>query len=225
MDMIYTTQQGKIKVAYSLNNIFNWNPNTSTNINESEYYKQFVDKINEFKDHPNLLSWYINDEIPYFFNKYLRNRTLTIHQLDPNHPSFTVLYTPGEVNPFMNTTDIMGLDTYPIGRFKIRNVNYYYSDSYKEILEAKPFFPVVQIFDWACVLWTKEQPDFKPFPPTLQEMRSMSWQALVVGGKGLVFYSLYEIIAMDKISPAEKRWEEVIEFTDEIWKYKDVIYQ
>ena len=28
---------------------------------------------------------------------------------------------------------------------------------------------------------------------------------------------------MDEISPFEDRWKEVIEFTDEIWKYKDVI--
>ena len=28
---------------------------------------------------------------------------------------------------------------------------------------------------------------------------------------------------MDKISPVEDRWKDIIEFTDEIWKYKDVI--
>ena len=132
MDMIYTTQQGNLKVVYSLNHLYNWDLNLSTNLNESEYYKQFVGKINEFKDHPNLLSWYINDEIPYFFHKYLRNRTLTIHELNPNHPSFTVIYASGEVNQFMNTTDILGLDSYPIGRGSIRGVNYYYSEAYKE---------------------------------------------------------------------------------------------
>ena len=51
----------------------------------------------------------------------------------------------------------------------------------------------------------------------------MSWQALVAGGKGIIFYSLFDVIRMDEISPFEDRWKEVIEFTDEIWKYKDVI--
>ena len=54
-------------------------------------------------------------------------------------------------------------------------------------------------------------------------MRSMSWQALVSGSKGLLFYSLYEIIKMDEKTPFKDRWKDVIEFTDEIWKYKDII--
>ena len=54
-------------------------------------------------------------------------------------------------------------------------------------------------------------------------MRNIAWQSLVIGGKGLLFYSIYEIIQMDEISPIEQRWGDVIEFTDEIWKFKDVI--
>ena len=50
----------------------------------------------------------------------------------------------------------------------------------------------------------------------------MSWQALVAGGKGLLFYSLWEFTEQNKTTIVE-RWKEVIEFTDEIWKYKDVI--
>ena len=223
MDMIYTTQQGKIKVIYSIG-VYKWDHNSCTNLNDEEYYRKAVEKINEFKEHPNLLLWYINDEVAYYFNKYLRNRTLTIHEIDPNHPSYTVIFSRGEVNYLMNTTDIMGLDHYPIGRFSIRNVNYYFTDAYKELLEAKPFIPVVQIFDWAAVFWRRQRPDFQPRPPTLQEMRSMSWQALVAGAKGLLFYSLYDIIYMDKYNPVEERWKDVIEFTDEIWKYNKINY-
>ena len=137
--MIYSKYQGKIKVIYTLHKMYNWDYNKSIDLNEEENYKQFIDKVNEFKEHPNLLAWYINDEIPYFFNKYLRNRTLSIHQIDPNHPSFTVIFTPGETNPLMNTTDIMGLDNYPIGRSQIRSVNYAMDNAYKEILQAKLF--------------------------------------------------------------------------------------
>ena len=91
MDMVYTTQQGKIKVIYALNNMYNWDHNTSTNLNEEEYYRQFIKIINEFKNHPILLSWYINDEAAYYFHKYLRNRTLSIHEIDPNHPSYNYI--------------------------------------------------------------------------------------------------------------------------------------
>ena len=114
----------------------------------------------------------------------------------------------------MNTTDILGMDTYPIGSATAdqRCVDHNNKIAYKELLGAKPMIPVIQIFDWAFYNLT-----------ATQEMRSMSWQAFVGGGKGLMLYSTYEIIQMDKITPLKDRWKDVIQFTDEIWKYKDVI--
>jgi len=93
------------------------------------------------------------------------------------------------------------------------------------MLKTKPFWPVVQIFDW---YWYRgDIPEYKPCPPTLQEMRSMSWQAFVAGGKGMIFYSLYDLFRMNSTKnntePFEERFRDVIEFTDQIWKYKDVI--
>jgi hypothetical protein len=96
-------------------------------------------------------------------------------------------------------------------------------DAYKEILQAKLFISVNQIFDITFLYWNyRGQPDWISSPPTLQEMRSMSWQGLVAGAKGLLFYSLWEFVEMNKTN-VEERWEVVIKFTDEIWKYKDVI--
>ena len=45
MDMIYTTQKGKIKVFYPIGNSFNLDHNTCTNLNDEESYKQFIDKV------------------------------------------------------------------------------------------------------------------------------------------------------------------------------------
>ena len=76
-----------------------------------------------------------------------------------------------------------------------------------------------QLFDWTSVI----RAGFKTRPPTLQEMKCMTWQALVAGAKGLMFYSIMEIYQMDKITPFETRWNDVIELTDQIWEYKDMI--
>ena len=96
-------------------------------------------------------------------------------------------------------------------------------NAYKEILQAKLFISVNQIFDWGFLYRNyRGEPDSLSFPPTLQEMRSMSWQGLVAGAKGILFYSLWEFVEMNKTN-VEERWEDVIKFTDEIWKYKDVI--
>ena len=151
MDMIYTTQQGKIKVLYHINKLYNLDHNTCTNLNDEENYKQLVDKINEIKDHPNLLAWYISDTMHCCFNQFLRNRTLTIHQLDPNHPTFLALNAPGEINQLMNTTDIMPFYCYPIGREPIRRVNKNNDEANREILEAKLLILIIQIFDWGVI--------------------------------------------------------------------------
>jgi hypothetical protein len=41
--------------------------------------------------------------------------------------------------------------------------------------------------------------------------------------KRMIFYSIIEIIGMNKTTPFESRWKDVIELTDQIWEYKDMI--
>ena len=226
MDMIDRTQNGKIKIIYSIKEQFHFNSSTYQVLNEEEDYKEYIKKVNTFKDHPLLIGWYINDEIPYYFNKNLRNRTLTIHEIDPNHPSLTVLCQENHVPLLLNTTDIMGLDNYPIGYpgKLIRNVYDAQTETFNGLLKSKPMWPVIQIFDW---YWYKSDLEWEPCPPTLQEMRSMSWQGFVAGGKGMIFYSLFDLYRMNNTKnhnqPFEERFRDVIEFTDQIWKYKDII--
>ena len=227
MDMIEKTQNGRIKLIYTVKDIIYLNKTTCQPAGEEGDYKVYVKKINDIKNHSILIGWYINDEIRYCFNKNLRNRTLTIHDLDPDHPPLSVLDKPGDVPLLLNTTDIMGLDNYPIGYpgRKIRDVYKAQNETYNNMLKTKPFWPVVQIFDW--FYYRGDNPEYKPCPPTLQEMRSMSWQAFVAGGKGMIFYSLYDLFRMNNTKnhtePFEERFGDVIEFTDQIWKYKDVI--
>ena len=213
MDMIYETQQGKIKVIYSVKDMYTFDSVTCSDSDEETNYNEFVAKINQFKDHPALLSWYINDEIPACFNKYLRNRTLSIHEIDPNHPTTTVLCKTTDVIDLINTTDIMGFDDYPLSSFWniIRNVDNSMSETYDKILEGKLFLPVIQIFDWTS--YFEEHPSY---PPTFQEIRSMSWQGFAAGGKGIIYYSLFDLYKMEYISPFEDKWKDVIEVIHEI---------
>ena len=90
---------------------------------------------------------------------------------------------------------------------------------YTPISHIKQMIGVVQIFDWYVI----RPKSCNSTISTLQEMKSMSWQYIASGTKGVLFYSLNEFIWMNKYTPFEKRWKEFIELTDEIWKYKDVI--
>ena len=231
LDYVYTTQNGKIKVIYNVKDIADFDFDKCIASNEEENYIKFKDTINELKGSPALIGWYINDEIPHCFNKYLRNRTLTIHELDPEHPTLSVLYHRSDFYNLMNSSDIMGFDQYVIDNQvnqPIRNVYDRAILKYNNMLEAKPFWSVIQIFDQAYEEWKewgKNNTEYESNPPTLQEMKSMSWQGFAAGAKGIIFYSFFSLWALKNKTNItfEERWEDVIEFTDEIWKYKDVI--
>ena len=70
--------------------IFEINTSTCEVLNEEKDYKTYVKTINEFKNNSLLIGWYINDEMPDCFSEHIRNRTLKIHELDPDHPTVTV---------------------------------------------------------------------------------------------------------------------------------------
>ena len=213
MGMIYNKLKGKIKVMYSVKDMYTYDKPTCTDLKEEENYEKFVQKIKEFKDHPLLFSWYVKDEIISCFNKNIRNRTLTIHELDPNHPTYTVTGLVNHTNGLMNSTDFIGMAQYPIGSNEMRTVYDYNIGVNKEILYGKFTLPVIQIFDTAYYYWNRNI-EFNSTPPTLQEMKCMSWQGLAAGGKGMLFYSYFDLVRMNHVSSFKDRWKEVIEFTN-----------
>ena len=106
----------------------------------------------------------------------------------------------------------------------IRKIYELNRDTYYNILGAKPLFSVTQLMDWAAMYWGAfNQPDFKSSPPTIQEMKSMNWQAFIAGSKGIFYYSIAMLYEMDHVTPFEERWKDFTVVSDEIWKYKDKI--
>ena len=50
----------------------------------------------------------------------------------------------------------------------------------------------------------------------------MAWQGFATGARGLLLYAFHQMYSVNETTPFEPRWKDVIEFTDEIWKYKDL---
>ena len=125
----------------------------------------------------------------------------------------------------MNSTDIMGFNSYPVGEFsksKIRRVYDEISERYNISMKAKPMWAVTQIFDWGAYRRKKYGTSNTLQPPSVQEMKSMAWQGFASGARGLLLYAFHSMYSVNNITPFEPRWNDVIEFTDEIWKYKDL---
>jgi hypothetical protein len=122
----------------------------------------------------------------------------------------TVLCKTRDVVDVINTTDIMGFDEYPVGLYQngqIRTVDKTMSETYDKVLEGKLFLPVIQIFDWAAYFG-----DASSHVPTIQEMIHMSWQGFIAGGKGIIYYSLFDLFNVEHITPFEDRWKEQMKF-------------
>jgi len=183
------------------------------------------DYVLKFRNHPALLAWYINDELPVSYIPKLTEMYELIKRLDPNHPQFQVLYQIPDLDLYYNCTDIMGVDPYPIPSSPISLVAEWTSSAVKAMSNAKPVWVVPQIFDWSVY-----NPNIKPREPTFEEKKNMFYQALINGAKGLIAYSYFDLFRTTGRKEAskelfEKRWKEVCEIIAEIKKIVPAILE
>ena len=165
-------------------------------------------KVNTFKNHPAIISWYMNDEYGLEYLPELEVRYQKVRELDKNHPVWSVHWNTDWLVAEAHTTDIVGVDPYPIDNNPITLVSQMADAAEKS---GKPLWLVPQIFDW------RDYPhDLRAStgrPPTREEMRAMSYLAINHGAKGLIYYSYFDI---RDDADYKTRWKEIKEIASEI---------
>ena len=194
--MTYLNNKG-LKVLYSVKDYFYGLPEyvncpdfvTSIASETVEVAK----KVNQFKNSPALLGWYINDELPAqdFSDRILKHYNV-IKANDINHPTYAVDYRLEQIPLQKSLTDVFGTDYYPIRGFT--------DDNYaqpgkatkiaKEKLVNRPVWTVVQVSNLDNYSFDSRGPSRAP---NLTELRNMSWQSICEGSTGLFFYAWFEI--------------------------------
>jgi hypothetical protein len=164
--------------------------------------------ITEFRRHPSILAWYLNDELPSKYIPRLTKRYKTVKSLDPDHPTWIVIYQINELKSYLDTTDIIGTDPYPISKKPIAMVGEWTKLTRKSAGTKKAVWMVPQAHNLG--LYSKEKQD----SPTFEQMRCMAYQCLVNGANGLIFYS-YPDLKRDP-SGFESRWNDVKRLGTEI---------
>jgi hypothetical protein len=188
--------------------------------------KQLRQLILRFKDHPGLGAWKGDDE-PEWGKKpvepLLRGREI-IRELDPNHPVVLIQAPHGTVESLRRynaTADIIGIDIYPISYppgIHSLVTNYHrdlglvgdYTRLMQEVGEHNmPVWMVLQI-SYSGVL----KPGKTLRMPTFSEERFMTYEAVIAGARGLLYFGGNNEGAM---SPADKKlgwnwsfWNEVL---------------
>lgn len=74
--------------------------------------------------HPALLAWYINDEQPSSQIERLTAMRRLFNQMDANHPTYGVLYQYEDLPMYGSTSDIIGVDPYPLNGDNLKKAVY-----------------------------------------------------------------------------------------------------
>jgi hypothetical protein len=203
-----------LKVIYSVKDIYVGSTWCPKDIKTQEDERAYIEaKAKAFGNHPALLAWYLNDELPLEYMPRLEAHQQWLEELDPGHPTWVVLYQVGQLEHYRKTCDVLGTDPYPIPGAARRAADWT-RQSTASVMGRRPVWMVPQVFNWAAYGKTDEEKRAK-FPPTLPEMRSMAWQCIVEGAKGLIFYSFMDL-KRDVVVPFDKQWPLVKQMAAEI---------
>lgn len=190
-----------------------------------EFFKKFDTKT--VFDIP-VRAWYLYDEPD--VNKISRD---TLNDLDnktkhffPEHKTAFVIGQGKTEISFYDIADILMVDWYPVPHLKLESLGKEIALAKNELAKTgfknKPLWAVIQIFDW------KEFKQYRPDNdrigrfPTKDEIRFMSYDAILNGATGL-FYFIYTSngIALPKSKP--ENWQDIKDVVTELSKIKTII--
>jgi hypothetical protein len=156
-----------------------------------------------FRDHPALLAWYLNDELPLLMRDRLEARQRRIHQLDPNHPTWSVINELSDLPGYLNTADVLGTDPYPVPDSPVTLAAEWTETSNDVSGGLRPVWMVPQAFDKSNY---RKSPQARA--PTLGEELVMTYLCLIHGAQGLMYYS-YNDLERDRLG-FEQRWADML---------------
>jgi hypothetical protein len=189
--------------------------------------------VQRFKNKPALLAWALVDDV----QRYNNNRGViaeyksNVKNADPNHVTY-VTGDPGDDKAisYLDSTDLMAIQSYPIPNCCVwtpavpqgaPHLSKTYWDTANAVAKTgpagKPVIANLQAFSW----------DYPGHPesvterrwPTPQELDNMTYQALVAGAKGILYYT-FEIFDPTKLAPPEKMLPEA---QPELWNRVPVL--
>jgi hypothetical protein len=151
-------------------------------ITDEEKRDRLISEILTFRDHPALLGWYIADE-PTGNNispEQLEEIYRTVKENDPWHPVSIVFMAPFlSSRRYADALDIVMADPYPIPDLPVSMVGDVAGQLKAEFSGRRPVWIVPQAFGGG-ELWSRE--------PTIQEIRSMTWQSIIKGASGIQYF-------------------------------------
>jgi len=193
--------------------------------------------VESFRRNPAVLAWYNNDELSFDLAEEARAYYRTIKELDPAHPQLMVHYKRGGLKAFAGAADIFGLDHYPIPKSGPASVAEALDRACSEVTPPTPVWAVLQDFAWyqhrkpekpvvpgdldtprARIPTPREWRDGRA--PTREEVRAMTYLAVIHGAKGILYWCLYNL---DYLPDRAERWRDACAIAREIRELEPVL--
>jgi hypothetical protein len=151
-------------------------------LSDVEKRERLISEIKTFRDHPALLGWYISDEPngKSITPEQLEDIYRTVKENDPWHPVSIVFMAPFLTSKnYSDALDIVMADPYPVPDLPVTKPGDVAGQLKTEFKGKRPFWIVPQAFGGG-ELWSRE--------PTIQEIRSMTWQSIINGATGIQYF-------------------------------------
>jgi hypothetical protein len=151
-------------------------------LTDKEKRDRLIEEIKTFMDHPALLGWYISDEPngKSITPEQLEDIYNTVKENDPWHPVSIVFMAPFLTSKkYSAAFDIVMADPYPIPDNSTSMPGEVARLLKEEFKGKSPVWIVPQAFGGG-ELWSRE--------PTIQEIRSMTWQSIINGATGIQYF-------------------------------------
>lgn len=218
-DFFVATRKHNLNVVFNLKDIHD-GLHTYRRVDEPAINRA-MNIVSTFKNENNLLAWYINDEMGLGKYSSLESLYSGVRTEDYNHPVYQVEYEVDNFKYLKEFSDIIGTDPYPVDKKNVNSLGLV-SDLTRKTVEIagkeKGIWQVIQLVDLTFAGRKEAR------APTFQEMRNMTYQALIGGATGLSFYN-YHWLWYDLDSNGKKifsstafnnRWPEIVLLIQEI---------
>ncbi len=150
-----------------------------------------IEVLKRFQHHPALLGWNIGDDVNRNHTPQALNELQAqVKAEDPLHPTYISAFDPDPVvlQRYRDSADWMGMQSYPIPE---RSLTATFSEIHNAVTVAQtsvqnvaPVIANLQAFQWEK---TALRPQTRA--PTFAELRNMTYQAILAGAQGILYYT------------------------------------
>ena len=177
--------------------------------------------VDRFKHKPAVFGWNVADDAGvHKMNPINPQQVLNLHcqikNIDPNH----ITYISGsryELLKFANSADAIGFQAYPIGHQPEQPISLAHK-LIAHIVASVPQNRLVIANSQAFARYYENSP-----VPTFNEVRNMTYQAIVAGAKGIIYYTYYD--EGKWYLPEHALWQKIQSLVPEIEKISPILLE